>query len=91
MIYSTLIGVSLGYAFLKTKSLLPCMIYHYLIDTIGITMIQAIVSDMVILGIQQIVFIGIIPTILNILFIKLISPLWKNVEIKKINDKRITT
>ena len=77
VIYTTFIGFSLGYTFIKTKSLIPCMLYHYLIDTIGLALINTQINNAFVLGLYLICFIGIIPSILNILFLKLISPLWK--------------
>jgi len=70
VIYATLIGFSMGYMFIKTKSLLPSIIYHYLIDTVGLILMSCYIENMIIVGIYLIVFVGVIPTILNILFIK---------------------
>ncbi|MFX0011442.1 MAG: type II CAAX prenyl endopeptidase Rce1 family protein, partial [Candidatus Hermodarchaeota archaeon] len=36
VVYSSILGFSMAYMYLKTKSLLPSIIYHYLIDTIGL-------------------------------------------------------
>ena len=72
VIYTTLLGFSMGYMYIKTKSLLPSIIYHYLIDTVGLILINSQMENMFIVGIYLIVFVGVIPTILNILFIKLL-------------------
>jgi membrane protease YdiL (CAAX protease family) len=72
VIYATLIGFSMGYMFIKTKSLLPSIIYHYLIDTVGLILMSCYIENIFIIGIYSIVFVGVIPTILNILFIKLL-------------------
>jgi len=70
VIYTTLMGFSMGYMYIKTKSLLPSIIYHYLIDTVGLILINSLMENMFMVGIYLIVFVGVIPTILNILFIK---------------------
>ena len=72
VIYATLIGFSMGYMFIKTKSLLPSIIYHYLIDTVGLILMSCYIENIFIIGIYLIWFVGVIPTILNILFIKLL-------------------
>jgi len=72
VIYATLIGFSMGYMFIKTKSLLPSIIYHYLIDTVGLILMSCYIENIFIIGIYLIGFVGVIPTILNILFIKLL-------------------
>jgi len=76
VIYSTLIGFSLGYMYIKTKSLLPGIIYHYLIDTVGVIFLMLYIENMILIGVFLIVFLGIIPAILNVGFTKLIF--WKD-------------
>jgi len=70
VIYTTLLGFSMGYMYIKTKSLLPSIIFHYLLDTVGILLMNSQMENWFIIGIYLIVFVGVIPTILNILFIK---------------------
>ncbi|MBA7573739.1 hypothetical protein ES708_15537 [subsurface metagenome] len=70
VIYTTLLGFSMGYMYIKTKSLLPSIIFHYLLDTVGLILMNSQMENMFIVGIYLIVFVGVIPTILNILFIK---------------------
>ena len=80
VIYTTLIGFSMGYMYLKTKSLLPSIIYHYLIDTVGMVFLNVSIENVFLVGVFLIVFLGVIPSILNILFTKLVF--WKkNIEI----------
>jgi membrane protease YdiL (CAAX protease family) len=62
----------MGYMYVKTKSLLPSIIFHYLLDTVGILLMNSQMENWFIIGIYLIVFVGVIPTILNILFIKLL-------------------
>ncbi|HUW89301.1 MAG TPA: CPBP family intramembrane glutamic endopeptidase, partial [Candidatus Nanopelagicaceae bacterium] len=76
VIYTTLIGFSMGYMYLKTKSLLPSIIYHYLIDTVGLIFLNVYIENIVLVGVFLIVFVGVIPSILNIAFTKLVF--WKD-------------
>ncbi len=76
VIYTTLIGFSMGYMYIKTKSLLPTIIYHYLIDTVGLIFLNVYIENIFLTGVFLIVFLGVIPSILNILFTKLVF--WKD-------------
>jgi len=76
VIYTTLIGFSMGYMYIKTKSLLPSIIYHYLIDTVGLVFLNVYIENMVLVGVFLIVFLGVIPAILNIGLTKLVF--WKD-------------
>ncbi len=75
VIYTTLIGFSMGYMYLKTKSLLPSIIYHYLIDTVGFIFLNVYIENVFLVGVFLIVFLGVIPMLLNIGFTKLVF--WK--------------
>jgi membrane protease YdiL (CAAX protease family) len=86
VIYSTLLGFSLGYMFIKSKSLLPCIIYHYLIDTVGLAFTNVYFENLIVLGVFQIVVLGAIPSILTIGFIKLVF--WKYEHNDVIINKR---
>ncbi len=83
VIYTTLIGFSMGYMYLKTKSLLPSIIYHYLIDTVGLIFLNVYIENLLLVGVFLIVFLGVIPAILNIGLTKLVF--WKDQN----NDFRI--
>ena len=76
VIYTTLIGFSMGYMYLKTKSLLPSIIYHYLIDTVGLIFLNVYIENIFLVGVFLIVFLGVIPMLLNIGFTKLVF--WKD-------------
>jgi membrane protease YdiL (CAAX protease family) len=76
VIYTTLIGFSMGYMYLKTKSLLPSIIYHYLIDTVGLIFLNVDIENVFLVGVFLIVFLGVIPAILNIGLTKLVF--WKD-------------
>ena len=76
VIYTTFLGFSMGYMYLKTKSLLPSIIYHYLIDTVGLIFLNVYIENMFLVGVFLIVFLGVIPSILNIGLTKLVF--WKD-------------
>jgi len=86
VIYTTLIGFSMGYMYSKSKSLLPSIIYHYLIDTVGLAFLNVIMEDLIIQGVFLIVFLGVIPSLLNIGFTKLVF--WKYESKDVIINKR---
>ena len=91
VVYTTLIGFSMAYMYLKTKSLLPSIIYHYLIDTVGLAFINInlpilTIFDVFRLGVFLIVFLGIIPSILSIGLTKLVF--WKDYNKEVIINKR---
>lgn len=76
VIYASFIGFSTGYVFIKTKSLIPCIIFHYLFDTVGTLIINFNIINPLAAGMYLFFFIGVIPSFLNIYFVKLVSPLW---------------
>jgi membrane protease YdiL (CAAX protease family) len=86
VIYSTLIGFSMGYMYIKTKSLLPSIIYHYLIDTVGLIFLNFYTENIVLVGVFSIEFLGVIPSILNIGLTKLVF--WKDYNKDFIINKR---
>ncbi|NVM44274.1 MAG: CPBP family intramembrane metalloprotease [Candidatus Lokiarchaeota archaeon] len=75
VIYTILIGFSMGYMYIKSKSLLPSIIYHYLIDTVGLAFINVYFENIILVGVFLIVFLGVIPSILSIGLTKLVF--WK--------------
>jgi len=86
VIYTTLIGFSMGYMYLKTKSLLPSIIYHYLLDTVGLAFLNVNFDNLFLMGVFFILFLGVIPTILSIGLTKLVF--WKDYKKEVINNKR---
>jgi membrane protease YdiL (CAAX protease family) len=86
VIYTTLIGFSMGYMYVKSKSLLPSIIYHYLIDTVGLAFINVLFENVVLGGVFLIVVLGVIPSILSIGFTKLVF--WKYESKDVIINKR---
>ncbi|MFW9999229.1 MAG: type II CAAX prenyl endopeptidase Rce1 family protein [Candidatus Hodarchaeota archaeon] len=72
VIYATLLGFAFGYMYIKTNSLLPSIILHYLIDSAGQIFFNTFISDIFLTSVFLICFLGLIPAILIILFVKLV-------------------
>jgi membrane protease YdiL (CAAX protease family) len=72
VIYASLLGFLFGYLFIKTKSLIPSIILHYLIDSLGQLFTTMIPHSMVDLVLFAIIGVGIIPSVLGILLVKLV-------------------
>jgi membrane protease YdiL (CAAX protease family) len=72
VIYAAFLGFAFAYIFVKSGSLIPGIILHYLVDSVG-RMIYAntIITDSISAVIYAIFFIGVIPSIAIILFGKL--------------------
>jgi membrane protease YdiL (CAAX protease family) len=68
--YATLLGFAFGYMYIKTNSLLPSILLHYLIDSAGQILFNTFISDILLAGIFLICFLGLIPAVLIILFVK---------------------
>ncbi len=72
VIYATLLGFAFGYMYIKTKSLLPSIILHFLIDSVGQILLNTIIDDIFLEGIFLVFFLGLIPAMLIILMVKLV-------------------
>ncbi|HUW90112.1 MAG TPA: CPBP family intramembrane glutamic endopeptidase, partial [Candidatus Nanopelagicaceae bacterium] len=72
VIYASLLGFLLGYLFIKTKSLIPSIILHYLIDSVGALFTYVIFDSIVDLVLFAIIGVGIIPTVIGVLLVKLV-------------------
>ncbi|TFG27860.1 MAG: CPBP family intramembrane metalloprotease [Promethearchaeota archaeon] len=70
VIYATFFGIVFGYLFIKTKSLLPCIITHYLIDSLGQLFASASVTNFFSYIMITIFGFGLIPMILNLILIR---------------------
>ncbi|TFF97187.1 MAG: CPBP family intramembrane metalloprotease [Promethearchaeota archaeon] len=68
--YAAFLGFAFAYMFLRTKSLIPCIILHYLIDSLGQLFLYVQFSNWFALIIYFVFFIGIVPMILIVLFVK---------------------
>jgi membrane protease YdiL (CAAX protease family) len=73
-IYATLLGFLFGYMYLKTNSLLPSIITHYLINTVGTLFSNANSPDLISYVLYMIFGVGLIPLVFGVLFVKLIVP-----------------
>ncbi|KKK43728.1 MAG: CAAX amino terminal protease self- immunity [Candidatus Lokiarchaeum sp. GC14_75] len=74
VIYASCVGISFAYMNIKTGSLLPSMIAHYLIDSVALIFSNVRFPNIVNYTIFQIVGVGIIPMVLIIIFVKLLVP-----------------
>ncbi len=72
VIYATLLGLAFGYMYIKTKNLLPSMILHFLINSVGQIFFNTYINDVFLAGIFLICFLGLIPAILIILLVKVV-------------------
>jgi len=72
VIYASLLGFLFGYLFIKTKSLIPSIILHYLIDSLGQLFTYVEFDSTVNLVLFAIIGVGIIPSVLGILLVKLV-------------------
>lgn len=70
VIYATFFGIVFGYMFVKTKSLLPSIITHYLVDSLGQLFASANVSTLFGYIMITIIGFGLVPMILNLILIK---------------------
>jgi len=72
VIYASCLGISFSYMYVKTKSLIPSIIAHYLIDSVGQLFSTVTSSSFINLTIFTIVGVGIIPMIFTIILVKII-------------------
>jgi len=70
--YASCIGVALAYIYVKTESLLPCIILHYLYNSFGQLFVNSLFSNAVNSYLFIIYGVGLVPMILILLFTKLI-------------------
>jgi membrane protease YdiL (CAAX protease family) len=72
VIYASCLGVTLAYVFMKTRSLLPCIIVHYLLDSVGQVFFMGNFPNLFNESLFAILAVGVFPMILVILLLKLI-------------------
>ncbi len=70
MIYATTWGFAFAYMYIKTKSLVPCIIAHYLIDAVNPLFFNVVITNMLLALIGLIVFIIILSPLFIILLVK---------------------
>ncbi|MFX1278069.1 MAG: type II CAAX prenyl endopeptidase Rce1 family protein [Promethearchaeota archaeon] len=73
VIYASCLGISFAYMYTKTKSLLPCMVAHYLIDSVGQIFLRGLFPNIANLTIYFIFGIGVVPMILIMFLTYLLS------------------
>jgi membrane protease YdiL (CAAX protease family) len=72
VIYASLLGFLFGYMFIKTKSLIPSIIAHYLIDSVGQLFMFVSFENMSQFIFFAVIGIGIVPTLFGMLLVKLV-------------------
>ena len=72
MIYATFWGFAFAYMYIKTESLIPCIIAHYLIDAFNPLFFNVILGQNILVLIYFVIFILILPLFLTIILIKII-------------------
>ena len=72
IIYAALLGFLFGYLFIKTKSLIPSIILHYLIDSLGQLFTYVSFDSIANLVLFAIIGVGIVPSVLGVLLVKLV-------------------
>ena len=104
IVYATAAGFVFAYLFLKTESLVPSILAHYLLDALG-PFLQVIffpggytLAEIAIVRTSQtIIGIGFIPAIVNMLIVYLVYKMWKKepfldvVEVTSENQNQIKT
>ncbi len=73
IIFAAFLGIGLGYMYTKTNSLIPCIIFHYIYNIFIVILAPNIFNDLFSQIIYTIFFLGIIPMILIITFVKLVT------------------
>jgi len=71
VVYAAFLGFAFAYMFIKTNSLIPGIIFHYLVDSAGrMIFANTIITDLTLASIYSIFFVGVIPSIIIILLLK---------------------
>jgi membrane protease YdiL (CAAX protease family) len=76
VVYASLMGFLFGYLFIKTKSLIPSIILHYLINSVGQLFTYVVFENTLEGTIRLVLFaiigVGIIPSVFGMLLVKLV-------------------
>lgn len=70
--YASCLGIALAYIYVKTESLLPCMMFHYLVDTFGMLFRNTLFPNFAAANAFLIYGLSLVPMILILLFTRLI-------------------
>jgi membrane protease YdiL (CAAX protease family) len=73
VIYACCIGTALAYMYVKTGSLIPCIITHYLIDALGALLLNTYFPNLAFTTIFFLYGMGIVPMILIILLVSFVA------------------
>ncbi len=84
VIYATSMGIFFAYMYSKTKSLVPVIICHYLIDAFITFLTVVILSNLIIhLALLTVLGIGLVPAAICIVVVKLVDKRWPEKEEEK--------
>jgi membrane protease YdiL (CAAX protease family) len=72
VIYASCLGISFAYMFIKTNSLLPSILVHYLIDSVGQFFLTIEIQNRVNLALFAIFGVGVIPMVLIMILVWLL-------------------
>ncbi|MFX1572434.1 MAG: type II CAAX prenyl endopeptidase Rce1 family protein [Promethearchaeota archaeon] len=72
VIYASCIGISFAYMYTRTRSLLPCILTHYLLDSVGQLFLFVSIPNNLNLALYLIFGLGVIPMIFIIALTKLL-------------------
>ena len=70
--FASCLGIAISYVFIKTSSLLPCIIIHYLVNSFGQLFVYALFSNVVNSYLFLVYGASLVPMILILLFTRLI-------------------
>jgi membrane protease YdiL (CAAX protease family)/predicted permease len=71
VIFASCLGVALAYVYMKTKSLIPCILAHYLFNTIGQVFVNGNFPNILSESLFTILGVGVFPMIFVILLVKI--------------------
>ena len=83
--FASMVGIFLAYLFTKTENLIPCIVIHYLINIITLIISVSFVNDAFYI-IYSIVFVGILPWVINILIVKYTFEYWDKEEKQPVKE-----
>jgi membrane protease YdiL (CAAX protease family) len=84
VIYATAMGLFFAYMYSKTKSLIPVIICHYLIDAFITFLTLVILSELIIhLALMTVLGLGLVPAAICIVVVKLVDKRWPEKEEKE--------
>jgi membrane protease YdiL (CAAX protease family) len=73
VVFTSCLGIALSYMYIKTRSLIPCIITHYLIDALGAFLLNTEFTSLALRTLFLIFGIGILPMVFIILLVSLVA------------------